>query len=180
MNLQQQDSESATSLSAANVQARQDEVSYHHYSLTFDPNDVSHRFKQVRFILVAGSAHRAEAHAKFLAEELFNGSNLSNFQLEHLTASKSRFTLFQVGPVLISDHGMGAASMSIALHELFLMCKQANILKNITMIRFGTCKYTLISVSEQVFRRKLTFGSSNPRWWNRCLARHCLCDQSGA
>lgn len=123
----------------------QDEVRYHHFSLNFDPAEVCDKFKQVRVVLVAGSAHRAEDQANFLAET-FNGTDLEYYPLEHLTTDRSRFSLFHIGPVLISDHGMGAASMSIALHELFLMCQQADILDKITLIRFGTCKCFIFSI----------------------------------
>lgn len=93
-------------------------------------------------MLVAGCPYRAQAQAAYLAEKLFDGSegNLPKHGLEKLTLERSRFSLFKVGPVLISNHGMGPASMSIALHELFLMCKQAGILRDLTVLRFGTCK----------------------------------------
>lgn len=125
-----------------------DDISYHHFSLTFDPKDVASKLKDVRFILVAGCGQRAEAQAHYLAERLFNGvGDIPRHPLQQLTKPQSRFTLFKVGPVLLSSHGMGSASMSIALHELFLMCRVAKILDLITLIRFGTCKCWLTSVN---------------------------------
>ena len=114
--------------------------SYHHYSLIFDPDEITHLFKDVRFLLVAGCSQRAKSMGSYLVEKLFDGIELSKHQLKQLTKPDSRFTLFKLGPVLLSNHGMGCASMSIALHELFLMCQQANILNLITLLRFGTCK----------------------------------------
>lgn len=117
-----------------------DDIGYHHYSLTFDPSQIGSKFRDVRFVLVAGCEFRAENQALYLAEHTFNGSAGPKEELERLTKPKSRFVLFKLGPVLISNHGMGPASMSIALHELFLMCQQAGVIKQITLIRFGTCK----------------------------------------
>lgn len=118
-----------------------EDINYHHFSLTFDPIEVNKRFSDVRFVLVAGCHFRTEAQANYLSEQLFNGQNLEECELEKLTQLRSRFTLFKVGPVLISDHGMGPASMSIAIHELLLMCQTADVIDKITIIRFGTCKY---------------------------------------
>lgn len=119
---------------------RQEEICYHHYSLTFDPSEIQKRFSDVRFVLIAGCVNRVEAQASYLAENLFNGSVLGRFSCDRLTKASSRFALFQVGPVLVSNHGIGAASMSIAMHELILMCQQADVAHKITLIRFGTCK----------------------------------------
>lgn len=122
-----------------------DEVSYHHYSLTFDPSELPNRLRDIRFVLVAGCSHRAEALGHYLAEKLFDGVKFPRHQLEQWTRSRSRFSLFKLGPVLLSNHGMGCASMSIALHELFLMCQQAKIMDLITVLRFGTCKCQIIN-----------------------------------
>lgn len=118
----------------------QDVICYHHFSLTFNPVEASTQFRDIAFVLVAGCAQRVEALANYLSQYLFNGSDLQNHQATLLTKPSSRFTLFRVGPVLISNHGMGSASMSIALHELLLMCQRAGVLDRITLIRFGTCK----------------------------------------
>lgn len=117
-----------------------EEIDYHHYSLTFNHKEVKQRFKDVRFVLVAGDSQRVEAQAHYLSEKLFNGVTAIKYQLEQLTKSRSRFTLYKLGPCLLSNHGMGAASMSIAIHELFLMCQQAQVINLITVLRFGTCK----------------------------------------
>lgn len=128
---------------------KRDDIGYHHFSLTFNPDEVNTRFQDVRFVLVAGSAHRAEGQAKFLAENLFNASAINNnhkHEFCKLTEQRSRFALFKVGPVLIGEHGMGPASMSIALHELLLMCQQANVINLVTIIRFGTCEYNFLNL----------------------------------
>lgn len=119
-----------------------DDICYHHFSLTFDADEVRTKFSDVKFVLVGGCGHRAESQANYLSQNLFNGDALESYPLEHLTKPLSRFTLYKIGPVLVANHGMGPASMSIAIHELFLMCQQAKVISNIVLIRFGTCKYT--------------------------------------
>lgn len=109
----------------------------HHYSLSLEQWRLAELLKEVRFVLVAGSATRVEAQALYLCDQQVFGLGC---QLERLTSAESRFRLLKVGRCLLSDHGMGAASMSIALHELFLMCRHAGVLDKITLIRFGTCK----------------------------------------
>lgn len=116
-----------------------EDICYHHYSLTFDPNEIKRKFSDVRFLLIAGCANRVDAQAKFLVKHLFNGEKQEKLEADKLTRPNSRFTLFKIGPVLVSNHGMGSASMSIAMHELFIMCQQANVIDKITLIRFGTC-----------------------------------------
>lgn len=123
-----------------------EDTNYHHYSLTFKPDEVRHRFKDVRFVLVAGCSQRVEAQAYYLADRLFTGVTAAPYPLERLTKSRSRFTLFKLGPCLLSNHGMGSASMSIAMHELFLMCQQAGVIGLITVLRFGTCEYLSLNV----------------------------------
>lgn len=123
------------------VNQERDDLCYHHFTLTFEPKEIPARFNDVRFVLVAGCSRRAEAFAKYLLER----ANLplaasAVAKLETLTRDSSRFSLFKVGPILLANHGMGPASMSIALHELFLMCQQSQTLQKITLLRFGTCK----------------------------------------
>lgn len=125
-----------------------EEINYHHFTLTFNPTEVAQRFKDVRFLLVAGCSQRVEAQAHYLAERLFNGVSLAKHKLEQLTMSKSRFKLFKLGPCLLSNHGMGAASMSIAIHELFLMCQQAEVINLVTVLRFGTCEYLVRALAK--------------------------------
>lgn len=120
-----------------------DGICYHHYSFTFDSEQVGQRIADVRVVLIAGSGARALAQAEYLAERLETGAKRNQesqlYELEQLTKQTSRFVLYKVGPVLVGDHGMGGASLTITLHELFLMCKEANILNKIALIRFGTC-----------------------------------------
>lgn len=120
---------------------QEDKTCFPHFSFNFDAKDVANRFKDVRFVLIAGCANRVEAQAIYLGRKLFNGVELEQRSWSRLTSSGSRFTLFKIGPVLICDHGIGAPSMLIAVHELVLMCRQAGVEGLITILRFGTCKY---------------------------------------
>lgn len=121
----------------------EDEICYHHYSFTFDTSQLNKRFNGVRIILIGGCPHRAARQARYLEASLSKGGPVSvgSYPCELLTKPTSRFVLYQVGPVLVGNHGMGAPSMSIAIHELLLMCRRAGVLEQIYLIRFGTCKF---------------------------------------
>lgn len=113
---------------------------YHHYSFNFDKDQVPSKISDVRAIFIAGCRRRAENQAQYLAQHLDAKPDGKRYEVEKLTKSSSRFDLFKVGPALVSDHGMGGPSMMIAVHELILMCREAEILNKIILIRFGTCK----------------------------------------
>ena len=46
--------------------------------------------------------------------------------------------MFKVGPVLITNHGMGFGSLSILLNEVIKMLHYAEA-KNVSFLRLGTC-----------------------------------------
>ena len=109
----------------------------HHFSLNFDLEAKRKSLEGIRFVLIAGCSRRAENLAIHLSNNCFNGE----ISEEKLTREFSRFDLFRVGPVLVANHGMGSPSMSIAVHELCLLCKELGLLKKVVLLRFGTCKY---------------------------------------
>lgn len=117
------------------------EVSLHHFSLIFPKENIRTQFSDIRFIFVAGCPNRAYNFGLFLTETLFNGKVKAKLPLKRLTYENSRFDLYHIGPVLVADHGMGSASMSIAMHELLIMCQLAGVINKVTVVRFGTCKY---------------------------------------
>ncbi|PVD37196.1 hypothetical protein C0Q70_04191 [Pomacea canaliculata] len=49
-----------------------------------------------------------------------------------------RYSLFKVGPVLCASHGIGVASASVLLHELFKLIHLAGCV-DVTLLRIGTC-----------------------------------------
>lgn len=120
------------------TQAGSSHPTLHHYKFTFSLKQLAERLRDVRFVLLAGCKSRASAFSDYLSCHLT--SSEKKHDSECLVESYSRLTLFKVGPVLVGDHGMGSPSLLIALHEIFLMCKFANTLSQIVVIRFGTCK----------------------------------------
>lgn len=128
--------------SPQNTERKQANFSYHHYSLTFSTHQICDKLKDVKIVLLTDCSRRADAQLDYLSKKLFNYERgLPVYKPEKLTGTKSRFSLSKIGPVLVSDCGLGRASVSIALHELFLMCKQSGIIEDIKLIRFGTCEY---------------------------------------
>ena len=43
----------------------------------------------------------------------------SDRRLKDIAEVAGRFSMFKVGPVISASHGIGIASMSVALHEVF-------------------------------------------------------------
>lgn len=118
-----------------------EDIFLHHFMLKYDNQEIEEQFNKIEFIFIAGCHRRVHDLAKYLTQSTFNGCFFDHQEPEKLTLENSRFDLYRVGPVLVGNHGMGSASMSIALHELFLISKIAGILNKITVIRFGTCKF---------------------------------------
>ena len=48
---------------------------------------------------------------------------LSENILRDISAASGRYALYKVGPVLSASHGIGSASMSVALHEVRVVVK---------------------------------------------------------
>lgn len=99
--------------------------------------DLRTMFGDIRFVCLGGTAHRMEKFARLLVRELPvklpTGCDLSD-----LSAHSHRYSMFKAGPVLCVNHGMGAPSVSILLHELFKLLHYAGCLQ-VTFIRMGTC-----------------------------------------
>ena len=77
-------------------------------------------FSDVKFFCTGGSAHRMGEFAQVVADEL-SASGLADvpFGLRPTPIAKTdRFSTYKVGPVLMSNHGMGMPSVSILLHEV--------------------------------------------------------------
>ena len=123
-----------------------EDINLHHFTLKYDKEEIEDQFNRIEFIFIAGCHRRAHNLAKYLTKSTFNGWFFDHQEPEKLTLDNSRFDLYRVGSVLVANHGMGSASMSIALHELFLISNIAGILNKITVIRFGTCKLLNISL----------------------------------
>ena len=111
----------------------------YHLGLSSD-QDLERMFGDVRFFCCGGSAQRMGEFAQTVADELGNtdGAYHVPFGLKPSTSGKTdRYSMFKVGPVLISSHGMGMPSMSILLHEVTKMLHYAKA-ENVSYFRLGS------------------------------------------
>ena len=78
------------------------------------------RFGDTKYFLCGGSAARIHALAAYANQELISAGLIErNHGLEPVPLGKTdRFSLFKVGPILMSSHGMGQPTLSICLHEI--------------------------------------------------------------
>ena len=89
----------------------------YHLGLT---KDDAPQFSDVKFFCTGGSALRIGEFAQVVADEL-SAAGLADvpFGLRPTPIAKTdRFSTYKVGPVLMSNHGMGMPSVSILLHEI--------------------------------------------------------------
>lgn len=98
--------------------------------------DLKAMFGDVKFVCMGGSVERAHMFAKKCVKEL-------NIKIpvgcEIAPVGKTeRYTLFKIGNIISVNHGMGAPSLSILLHELAKLLHHAEA-KDVTFIRMGTC-----------------------------------------
>jgi len=111
------------------------------YHLDINLNDdVREEYKDIKFVCCGGKASRMENFAKFLYEKLQHPQNSifeEDGQLKNISASAGRYSMFKVGPCISISHGMGMASLSILLHEIFKLLAFAGC-KNVRFIRIGT------------------------------------------
>ncbi|KER19431.1 hypothetical protein T265_11797 [Opisthorchis viverrini] len=122
-----------TSLKCSNPHLKHmEEDLLYHLGLSTKSVNFRKEFGDVKFVCVAGSAYRIKAFAQMLAKEAGLSTDLPN-----LAADGGRFVLYKVGAVLAADHGMGAPSISILLHEMFKLLHYAHC-TDVTFIRLGT------------------------------------------
>jgi len=97
--------------------------------------DLEEKFGDVRFVCMGGSSDRMATFANLLAESglitLPIGTKLAP------VGKTERYTVYKVGPVICASHGIGMASMSVLLHELFKLLYHARV-RDVTFIRIGT------------------------------------------
>lgn len=97
------------------------------------------QFSDVRFLCMGGTPGRMETfaqrvHDTFSSAGLFDLSAGSKVQP---IGKQDRFSIFKVGPVLISSHGMGMPSFSILLHEMTKLLTYAQT-TDVTYLRLGS------------------------------------------
>ena len=110
------------------------------YHLGFSSSqDLKSMFGDVKFFCCGGSAQRMGEFAQKVANEIGpRGEGELPFGLKPCKIGKTdRYSIFKVGPVLISNHGMGMPSMSILLHEVTKALHYADA-KDVTYFRLGS------------------------------------------
>jgi hypothetical protein len=92
----------------------------YHIGLNPAEDDLKRFFHDVKFVCMGGSVGRMEEFAQSVADELGEHESVAiPFGMRPSAIGKTdRYSMFKVGPVLISSHGMGQPSMSILLHEV--------------------------------------------------------------
>ena len=82
-------------------------------------NKNTQRFGDVRLVVVGGCAKRMTDFASVLVEKMRSCDvEVNDDALVDLSEERGRYCLFKVNHVLVANHGMGAGSVSILIHEL--------------------------------------------------------------
>jgi len=96
-------------------------------------------FTDVKFLCMGGTPGRMENFAQRVSDE-FSSAGLFNIpegtKVEPI-GKQDRYSIFKVGPVLISSHGMGMPSFSILLHEMTKLLTYAEA-ADVTYMRLGS------------------------------------------
>uniref|UniRef100_H2YGE6 Uncharacterized protein n=1 Tax=Ciona savignyi TaxID=51511 RepID=H2YGE6_CIOSA len=127
----------------ANPYLTENETLYHLGISTVD--NLPQRFGDVKFVCLGGKAERMKNFANLLHSDLGWPSN-SEFEdassstgerkLKDISCDAGRYSMFKVGSVLSANHGIGAASLSVVLHELLKLIHFAGC-TDVTFIRIG-------------------------------------------
>ncbi|KAK7477241.1 hypothetical protein BaRGS_00031552, partial [Batillaria attramentaria] len=109
----------------------------YHLGISTATTDFPATFGDVKFVCVGGTVPRMEEFAHYLAGELGLTQN-GTPAVSMCTKKTERYVMFKVGPCLIASHGIGVASLSVVLHELFKLLHLARC-SDVTLLRIGTC-----------------------------------------
>jgi len=112
---------------------------YHINITTENLEEIKQKFGDVKFVCLAGSQSRVQKFAKMCYEQLKDCYDIpADAATDDIAIKAGRYSAFKVGPVLTVNHGMGAPSTSILMHELFKLLHYAEA-KNVRFLRMGTC-----------------------------------------
>ncbi|CAK8693141.1 unnamed protein product [Clavelina lepadiformis] len=108
-------------------------------------DDLAERFSDVKFVCMGGKPERMRNFANLIYDVLGRPKNCEfdtvasgdELELKDLGKAAGRYSFFKVGPVISASHGIGAASMSVILHELLKLTHYAGC-TDVTFIRVGT------------------------------------------
>ncbi|KAF4679835.1 Uridine phosphorylase 2, partial [Perkinsus olseni] len=108
---------------------------YYHLGLDTDM-DLQGIFGNVKFVVLMGSAARAEFFAEAMANAIVSKS-MPKPAVARLGKTE-RYSMYKVGPVIAVSHGMGGPSLHILVNELAKLCDRAGIIDSVKWIRMGT------------------------------------------
>lgn len=118
---------------------------YHLGILTSD--DLEQRFGDIKFVCLGGKQSRMKDFADYLFEKLRQPQN-SHFEkavdesggktLRNISKCAGRYSMYKVGDVLLVSHGIGTASLSVVLNEVFKLLHYAGCQNDVKFIRIGT------------------------------------------
>ncbi|KAF4696630.1 Uridine phosphorylase 2 [Perkinsus olseni] len=108
---------------------------YYHLGLDTDM-DLRGIFGDVKFVVLMGSAARAELFAEAMANAIVS-KGMAKPAVARLGKTE-RYSMYKVGPVIAVSHGMGGPSLHILVNELAKLCDRAGIIDSVKWIRMGT------------------------------------------
>lgn len=114
------------------LSSREDDFMYH-FGFGKCTDDLPSLFGDVKFVCCGGTKSRMERLAAYIREQL---GQEAGAHLKDLSKSE-RFSIFKAGPVLCINHGIGTASLSVMLAEVFKILHYAKC-ENVTFFRVGT------------------------------------------
>ncbi|KAF4711868.1 Uridine phosphorylase 2 [Perkinsus olseni] len=108
---------------------------YYHLGLDTDM-DLHGIFGNVKFVVLMGSAARAEFFAEAMANAIVS-KGMPKPAVARLGKTE-RYSMYKVGPVIAVSHGMGGPSLHILVNEIAKLCDRAGIIDSVKWIRMGT------------------------------------------
>jgi len=130
---------SETFVSNPNLKNLSSDNLYHINITTENLELIKQKFGDVKFVCLAGSQSRVQKFAQMCYDELKDVYDIpADAATDDIAIKAGRYSAFKVGPVLTVNHGMGAPSTSILMHELFKLLHYAEA-KNVRFLRMGTC-----------------------------------------
>ncbi|XP_064607157.1 uridine phosphorylase 1-like [Liolophura sinensis] len=108
----------------------------YHIAIATNTHDLPSLFGDVKFVCIGGQPSRMSRFAAMVSREL--GDPLPEGQTpQNYAAGTDRYAIYKTGPVLAVSHGIGFASLSVILHEIFKLLYHSRC-KDVKIIRVGT------------------------------------------
>ncbi|ESO96561.1 hypothetical protein LOTGIDRAFT_115853 [Lottia gigantea] len=129
----------------------------YHLDLETSKLDFKKEFNDVKFVCIGGSPTRMLKFAKFMSKQLTGNIE----EPRNYAKGTDRYCLYKAGPVLIANHGIGTASLSVVLNELFKLLFYAQC-SNVIFLRLGTCGGIGVEAGTVVITDKAVNGELEP------------------